>query len=159
MREFFIHYSLFSHFFENPNPHYFENLRLSFTYRSDECLVVSSQHQTISQMGRTMFVTERYFKAWAFNEFFFIYLQCITNGINYDKLKDGSGKRVRRLEMFFSGFPEIVGMLYFPNLVMLCIMGQDTLEKIEGLEGLVHLEELWICEANVKVCRCHIQDG
>lgn len=29
MREFFIHYSLFSHFFDNPNPHYFENL--SFT--------------------------------------------------------------------------------------------------------------------------------
>ena len=60
--------------------------------------------------------------------------------------------------MFFSGFPEIVGMSYFPNLVALCIVGQDTLEKIEGLESLVHLEELWICEANVQVyspCRIY----
>lgn len=78
-------------------------------------------------------------------------MQCITNGVNYEKLKDGSGIGVKRLEMFFSGFPEIVGMSYFPNLVTLCIVGQDTLEKIEGLESLIHLEELWICEANVQV--------
>jgi hypothetical protein len=80
-----------------------------------------------------------------------VFFQCITNGINYDKLRDGSGKRVKQLEMFFFGFPEIVGMSYFPNLVVLCIMGQDTLDKIQGLESLFHLEELWICEAKIQV--------
>lgn len=71
--------------------------------------------------------------------------------MNYEKLKDGSGKGVQKLEMFFSGFPEIVGLCYFPNLRSLCLMGQDTLQHIEGLNSLVHLEELWICDANIQV--------
>ena len=53
--------------------------------------------------------------------------------------------------MFFSGFPEIVGMSHFPGLVTLCLVGQDTLSEVKGLETLVHLEELWICEASLKV--------
>ena len=71
--------------------------------------------------------------------------------MKYERIKNGENKHVHKLEMFFSGFPDIVGMSNFPNLLVLCVIGQDTLRTIQGLEPLVQLEELWICETNVEV--------
>ncbi|XP_046860865.1 leucine-rich repeat-containing protein 9-like [Xenia sp. Carnegie-2017] len=75
---------------------------------------------------------------------------CVCNGLKYERIKNDENKHVHKLEMFFSGFPDIVGMSNFPNLLVLCVIGQDTLRKIQGLEPLVQLEELWICETNVE---------
>ena len=54
------------------------------------------------------------------------------------------------VEMFFGGFPRIIGMKYLPNLTTLILMGQ-SISKISGLENLTKLKELWICECHVKV--------
>ena len=39
----------------------------------------------------------------------------------------------------------------FPNLLKLVIVNQ-TLERIEGLDTCVNLQELWITECKLKVC-------
>ena len=75
--------------------------------------------------------------------------QCISNGINYEKLvEEGCGGKVQELEMFFFGYPRIVGMNYFPNLTKLCIVNQK-INSMKGVEGCMHLEELWICEGQL----------
>ena len=75
--------------------------------------------------------------------------QCINNGINYEKLvEEGCGGKVQELEMFFFGYPRIVGMEYFPNLTKLCIVNQK-MSSMKGVEACMHLEELWICEGQL----------
>lgn len=74
---------------------------------------------------------------------------CANNGINYSKLQNGEISNVDKLEMFFSGFPKIIGMNLFPSLSCLIIMGQQV-PKIEGLSSLVLLRELWISECQIK---------
>lgn len=54
------------------------------------------------------------------------------------------------LEVFFSGFPHMVGLSFFPNLRHLTIVGQE-LTKIEALEGCPLLEELWVAECRLTV--------
>ena len=76
--------------------------------------------------------------------------QCTINGVNYDKLQLGGGMKVEKLEIFFFGFPRVVGMHHFPNLSMLCIMNQK-ISKISGLQSCVNLKELWICEGAIEV--------
>jgi hypothetical protein len=76
--------------------------------------------------------------------------QCISNGINYEKLQKGSAKNIIRLEMFFSGFPRICGMELFPDLQYLCLIGQE-IEVLENFESLTNLTELYVCECAVKV--------
>ena len=53
--------------------------------------------------------------------------------------------------MFFSGLSRLISMKPFPNLLKLVIVNQ-TLERIEGLETCVNLQELWITECKLKVC-------
>ena len=79
-----------------------------------------------------------------------IFCQCANNGINYSKVQNGEKCNVDKLEMFFSGFPKIVGMNLFPSLTCLVIMSQPV-SKIEGLSPLVLLRELWISECQLKV--------
>uniref|UniRef100_A0A8C3T2G8 Leucine rich repeat containing 9 n=1 Tax=Chelydra serpentina TaxID=8475 RepID=A0A8C3T2G8_CHESE len=49
------------------------------------------------------------------------------------------------LEMFFSGYPTIVGMSFFPNLTTLTLVGQSV-QKISDLEYCPLLKNLWIAE-------------
>ena len=56
------------------------------------------------------------------------------------------------LEMFFSGFPKIIGMEYFPNLLSLTLMGQE-ITKLENLDCLPNLTELCVSECNLTVSR------
>ncbi|XP_074092030.1 leucine-rich repeat-containing protein 9 isoform X2 [Macrotis lagotis] len=50
--------------------------------------------------------------------------------------------------MFFSGYPCIVGLTYFPNLTSLTIVAQN-ITKISGLESCLLLKELWITECHI----------
>ncbi|XP_055009676.1 leucine-rich repeat-containing protein 9-like [Boleophthalmus pectinirostris] len=73
---------------------------------------------------------------------------CKTNGIAYDKIAH-EGTSVNSLEIFFSDFPRMVGLSFFPRLCQLTIVGQ-SLEIIEGLEGCPMLRELWVAQCHVK---------
>lgn len=78
-----------------------------------------------------------------------IYLQCINNGINYEKLvEEGGGGKVLELEMFFFGYPRVVGMEYFPSLTKLRVVNQK-INSMKGVEACMNLEELWICEGQL----------
>lgn len=61
------------------------------------------------------------------------------------------GGDVETLEMFFSGLPRLINMKAFPNLIKLVIANQ-AIERIEGLDSCVNLQELWITECKLKVC-------
>lgn len=81
--------------------------------------------------------------------FFFLIQQCTANGLSYETItQDGSG--VITLEIFFSGFPRMVGLSFFPNLRHLTVVGQD-LTKIEDLECCPLLQELWVAECHLTV--------
>jgi Leucine-rich repeat (LRR) protein len=75
---------------------------------------------------------------------------CCANGIKFSKLTQGGDETVTSLEMFFSGYQNITGMNFFPNLTTLILMGQD-ISKIEGLSTCSVLKELWICECKIKM--------
>ncbi|KAG8561130.1 hypothetical protein GDO81_015257 [Engystomops pustulosus] len=72
---------------------------------------------------------------------------CMCNGLNYDKIRK-DGPETNTLEMFFSGYPRMVGLSYFPNLTNLTIVGQ-SIETICNLESCPLLEELWITECRI----------
>lgn len=75
--------------------------------------------------------------------------QCIANGASYENIaKEGSD--ILALEMFFSGFPRMVGLSFFPKLRLLTIVGQD-ITKIEALESCPLLQELWVVECHLTV--------
>ncbi|XP_042669554.1 leucine-rich repeat-containing protein 9 [Centrocercus urophasianus] len=69
---------------------------------------------------------------------------CLCNGLSYENI-DQEGLKTTVLEMFFSGYPRIVGMKYFPNLTTLTLVGQH-IENITGLKHCLLLRELWIAE-------------
>ncbi|XP_021258394.1 leucine-rich repeat-containing protein 9-like isoform X2 [Numida meleagris] len=69
---------------------------------------------------------------------------CICNGLSYENI-DQEGLKTTALEMFFSGYPRIVGMKYFPNLTTLTLVGQ-RIENITDLKHCLLLRELWIAE-------------
>uniref|UniRef100_A0A8C4XE44 Leucine rich repeat containing 9 n=1 Tax=Erpetoichthys calabaricus TaxID=27687 RepID=A0A8C4XE44_ERPCA len=52
------------------------------------------------------------------------------------------------LEMFFSGYPRMVGLSYFPKLKTLMLVGQ-SIRRIEGLDNCPLLRELWIIECQL----------
>lgn len=79
----------------------------------------------------------------------FSHLQCLVNGVSYDKIAQEGGN-VTTLEIFFSGFPRMVGLFFFPNLCQLTIVDQ-TIEHIEGLENCPLLQELWIVQCRLRV--------
>uniref|UniRef100_A0A8C3EZT1 Leucine rich repeat containing 9 n=1 Tax=Chrysemys picta bellii TaxID=8478 RepID=A0A8C3EZT1_CHRPI len=69
---------------------------------------------------------------------------CTSNGLSYEKI-DQEGPETSTLEMFFSGYPKIVGMSFFPNLTTLTLVGQ-SIQKISDLEYCPLLKNLWIAE-------------
>lgn len=52
--------------------------------------------------------------------------------------------------MFFSGFPRMVGLSFFPALRQLTIVGQ-SIKRIEALDCCPLLEELWVAECHLTV--------
>ncbi|XP_078672195.1 leucine-rich repeat-containing protein 9-like isoform X1 [Branchiostoma floridae x Branchiostoma belcheri] len=73
---------------------------------------------------------------------------CISNGLNFQKL-DNQVTSTTQLEMFFSGMPRMLGLDRFVNLTCLRINGQN-IRKIEGLQHLAQLKELWVSECKLK---------
>ncbi|XP_072533364.1 leucine-rich repeat-containing protein 9 [Salminus brasiliensis] len=73
---------------------------------------------------------------------------CVCNGVSFEKVsQEGSG--ITALEMFFSGFPRMVGLSLFPRLSSLTIVGQ-SITQIQGLEDCPSLKELWVVECHLK---------
>ncbi|XP_074516923.1 leucine-rich repeat-containing protein 9 isoform X1 [Sebastes fasciatus] len=72
---------------------------------------------------------------------------CMANGVSYEKIAQ-EGSNVSSLEIFFSGFPRMVGLSFFPRLCQLTILGQD-IKHIEGLEFCPLLQELWVVQCHL----------
>ncbi|XP_053406324.1 leucine-rich repeat-containing protein 9-like isoform X5 [Mercenaria mercenaria] len=77
---------------------------------------------------------------------------CSNNGIGYNKITSANdnSNNVDLLEIFFLGYPKMIGLNLFPNLRKLVIINQPALQKIEGLIHVPKLTELWICECDIK---------
>ncbi|XP_073923962.1 leucine-rich repeat-containing protein 9 isoform X1 [Castor canadensis] len=73
---------------------------------------------------------------------------CLCNGLSYEQVGQ-EGSDASKLEMFFSGYPRIVGLSLFPNLTNLTIVAQD-IKEISGLETCLQLKELWIAECCIE---------
>ncbi|XP_025856371.1 leucine-rich repeat-containing protein 9 isoform X3 [Vulpes vulpes] len=73
---------------------------------------------------------------------------CLCNGLSYEMVGQ-EGSDMSKLEMFFSGYPRIVGLSLFPNLTSLTIVAQD-IKEISGLETCSRLKELWIAECCIE---------
>ncbi|XP_064342064.1 leucine-rich repeat-containing protein 9 isoform X1 [Camelus dromedarius] len=73
---------------------------------------------------------------------------CLCNGLSYEMVGQ-EGSDTSKLEMFFSGYPRIVGLSLFPNLTSLTIVAQD-IKEISGLETCLRLKELWIAECCIE---------
>uniref|UniRef100_A0A5F8G726 Leucine rich repeat containing 9 n=1 Tax=Monodelphis domestica TaxID=13616 RepID=A0A5F8G726_MONDO len=72
---------------------------------------------------------------------------CTCNGLCFDAI-DQEGPETLKLEMFFSGYPYIVGLASFPNLTSLTVVAQN-ISRISGLESCLLLKELWIAECHL----------
>nr|XP_033499540.1 leucine-rich repeat-containing protein 9 [Epinephelus lanceolatus] len=72
---------------------------------------------------------------------------CLANGVSYEKIAQ-EGSNVSSLEIFFSGFPRMVGLSFFPRLCQLTIVGQNV-KHIEGLECCPVLRELWVVQCHL----------
>ncbi|KAA8582195.1 hypothetical protein FQN60_008935 [Etheostoma spectabile] len=72
---------------------------------------------------------------------------CMANGVSYEKIAQ-EGISVSSLEIFFSGFPRMVGLSFFPGLCQLTIVGQN-IKHIEGLECCPLLRELWVVQCHL----------
>ncbi|XP_022077491.2 leucine-rich repeat-containing protein 9 isoform X1 [Acanthochromis polyacanthus] len=72
---------------------------------------------------------------------------CMVNGVSYEKIAQ-EGCNIRSLEIFFSGFPRMVGLSFFPRLCQLTIVDQN-IKLIEGLECCPLLQELWIVQCHL----------
>lgn len=72
---------------------------------------------------------------------------CGFNGVACNRLEE-EGENVLELEMFFTGFSTISSLQHFPNLRKLVVMHQ-SITRIQGLETLILLEELWLCECKI----------
>lgn len=75
--------------------------------------------------------------------------QCAVNGVCYEQLAD-EGRYVLSLEIFFSGFPRMVGLSSFPCLCQLTIVGQSV-RLLEGLDRCPLLRELWVVQCQLTV--------
>ncbi|XP_070606504.1 leucine-rich repeat-containing protein 9 isoform X4 [Erythrolamprus reginae] len=73
---------------------------------------------------------------------------CTSNGLAYERLEQ-EGPSTQSLEMFFSGYPRIVGLSHFPNLTKLTLVRQQ-IQWISDLENCPFLKELWIAECCLK---------
>lgn len=73
----------------------------------------------------------------------------MANGISYEKIAQ-EGNNITSLEIFFTGFPRMVGLSFFPSLCQLTIVGQN-IKYIEGLECCPLLQELWVVQCHLTV--------
>uniref|UniRef100_A0A8C2ZFG9 Leucine rich repeat containing 9 n=1 Tax=Cyclopterus lumpus TaxID=8103 RepID=A0A8C2ZFG9_CYCLU len=76
-----------------------------------------------------------------------LYQQCLANGVSYENIAH-EGSNVSSLEIFFSGFPRMVGLSFFPRLCQFTILGQN-IKHIEGLECCPLLRELWVVQCHL----------
>ncbi|XP_019132652.2 leucine-rich repeat-containing protein 9 isoform X2 [Larimichthys crocea] len=72
---------------------------------------------------------------------------CMANGVCYEKIAQ-EGSNISSLEIFFSGFPRMVGLSFFPRLCQLTIVGQN-IKHIEALECCPQLRELWVVQCHL----------
>ncbi|XP_041710984.1 leucine-rich repeat-containing protein 9 isoform X2 [Coregonus clupeaformis] len=72
---------------------------------------------------------------------------CIANGVSYEKIPQ-EGSSITALEVFFSGYPRMVGLSLFPRLCQLTLVGQ-SISHIKGLESCPLLRELWVVECQL----------
>uniref|UniRef100_A0A3B4XI37 Leucine rich repeat containing 9 n=1 Tax=Seriola lalandi dorsalis TaxID=1841481 RepID=A0A3B4XI37_SERLL len=72
---------------------------------------------------------------------------CMVNGVSYEKIAQ-EGSNISSLEIFFSGFPRMVGLSIFSRLCQLTIVGQN-IKYIEGLECCPLLWELWVVQCHL----------
>ncbi|XP_029349892.1 leucine-rich repeat-containing protein 9 [Echeneis naucrates] len=72
---------------------------------------------------------------------------CMANGVCYEKVSQERSS-ISSLEVFFSGFPRMVGLSLFPKLCQLTIVGQNV-KCIEGLECCLLLRELWVVQCHL----------
>ncbi|CAB1335268.1 unnamed protein product [Coregonus sp. 'balchen'] len=75
---------------------------------------------------------------------------CIANGVSYEKIPQ-EGSSITALEVFFSGYPRMVGLSLFPRLCQLTLVGQ-SISHIKGLESCPLLRELWVVECQLTNC-------
>ncbi|KAM3594085.1 uncharacterized protein V6R79_001921 [Siganus canaliculatus] len=71
----------------------------------------------------------------------------MANGVSYEKIAQEGGN-ISSLEIFFSGFPRMVGLSFFPRLCQLTIVGQN-IKNIEALECCPLLKELWVVQCHL----------
>lgn len=71
-------------------------------------------------------------------------------GLNIASLKN-DGAQVEKLEMYFGGMPALIGMKYFTSLTILRIFEEDITNVKSLIEVASTLDELWICEGQLKV--------
>ncbi|XP_053132331.1 leucine-rich repeat-containing protein 9 isoform X2 [Hemicordylus capensis] len=69
---------------------------------------------------------------------------CTCNGLSYERIEQ-EGSSTSSLEMFFSGYPRIMGLSYFPNLTRLILVRQ-SIQQISDLGNCPFLKELWVAE-------------
>uniref|UniRef100_A0A8C7HM58 Leucine rich repeat containing 9 n=1 Tax=Oncorhynchus kisutch TaxID=8019 RepID=A0A8C7HM58_ONCKI len=72
---------------------------------------------------------------------------CIANGVSYEKIPQ-EGSSITALEVFFSGYPRMVGLSLFPKLCQLTLVGQ-SISHIKGLESCPLLREFWVVECQL----------
>ncbi|XP_051237082.1 leucine-rich repeat-containing protein 9 isoform X1 [Dicentrarchus labrax] len=72
---------------------------------------------------------------------------CMANGVSYEKIAQ-EGTNISVLEIFFSGFPRMVGLSFFPRLCQLTVVGQN-IKHIEALECCPLLQELWVVQCHL----------
>uniref|UniRef100_A0A8C4GVW8 Leucine rich repeat containing 9 n=1 Tax=Dicentrarchus labrax TaxID=13489 RepID=A0A8C4GVW8_DICLA len=71
----------------------------------------------------------------------------MANGVSYEKIAQ-EGTNISVLEIFFSGFPRMVGLSFFPRLCQLTVVGQN-IKHIEALECCPLLQELWVVQCHL----------
>uniref|UniRef100_A0A674DX66 Leucine rich repeat containing 9 n=1 Tax=Salmo trutta TaxID=8032 RepID=A0A674DX66_SALTR len=74
-------------------------------------------------------------------------IPCIANGVSYEKIPQ-EGSSITALEVFFSGYPRMVGLSLFPRLCQLTLVGQ-SISHIKGLEACPLLREFWVVECQL----------
>ncbi|XP_034051302.1 leucine-rich repeat-containing protein 9 isoform X2 [Thalassophryne amazonica] len=80
-----------------------------------------------------------------------LHQQCMANELSFDKLAQ-EGESITSLEIFFSGYPRMVGLYFFPRLKQLTIVAQNV-HRIGGLECCPLLKELWVVECHLtEIC-------
>uniref|UniRef100_A0AC35TN19 Protein phosphatase 1 regulatory subunit 22 n=1 Tax=Rhabditophanes sp. KR3021 TaxID=114890 RepID=A0AC35TN19_9BILA len=74
---------------------------------------------------------------------------CVSNGIDISQLKN-EGSKQDAIEMFFGGFPVLIGLKYFTNLSCLKLINQEIVSLRPINEVSRTLTELWLVEGIIQ---------